>query len=537
MDMRGQVRDGLLQRGFAPHVADAFILNFQDESGLNPGINEISPTVPGSRGGFGLYQLTGPRRVAYEQFAQQRGVQPADVDAQLDFMMQELQGPESRAAQNILSAPDTGSAAAAIVTDFLRPAEEHRNRRVAKYTGGEQQPAPQSAPRGILSTMNSEPEAPMEQEKIGGLLGMLAPSMDADRADELRLGFQGLLHNPNVGKMRAIEARMGGRAEGRERQQAAAQAQQQANRTAQWLAGQPGGEQFAQAIASGALPAGEALTMWRQQSQQGPTKGTEINGQLVNPTTGEVMGDYRDRGGSETEAEREIARLESIGMTREEAIRMKEGVIKVIPDPVTGRARLVDMQNNTSRILGDQQEATSAPQPEATGQKETQTEPEIGNVAGALGGRGVANSIANTVMDAVGGGLPAREAEQAASNLTSLSTQTMLALSGEWSGKPSNLTRERIEALTVKPNVLFTGPDKALIRFKEMSQLIGQSLISADEVSNGNYTPEQRTEAAQKKQTLAPLLQEYNAIIQQLEGGSGAGTGRTSGGVEWSVEP
>lgn len=135
-DTAGYIRSGLLQRGLPEHVADAFLMNMQDESGLNPGINEASPTVPGSRGGFGLYQLTGPRRVAYEQYAQQLGVDPSNVDAQLDFMMNELQGPEANAYQSILAAPDTGSAAAAIVNDFLRPAEEHRARRVAQYTGG-----------------------------------------------------------------------------------------------------------------------------------------------------------------------------------------------------------------------------------------------------------------------------------------------------------------------------------------------------------------------------------------------------------------
>lgn len=135
-DNAGYIRAGLVQRGLPEHVADAFLMNMQDESGLNPGINEASPTVPGSRGGFGLYQLTGPRRVAYEQYAQQLGVDPSNVDAQLDFMMKELQGPEANAYQSILAAPDTGSAAAAIVNDFLRPAEEHRARRVAQYTGG-----------------------------------------------------------------------------------------------------------------------------------------------------------------------------------------------------------------------------------------------------------------------------------------------------------------------------------------------------------------------------------------------------------------
>lgn len=153
------LRDGLMRRGLPQHVADAFVMNFRDESGLNPGINEIAPIVPGSRGGYGLYQLTGPRRVAYERFAQERGVNLADPDAQMDFLMMELQGPEARAAQRILAAPDTGTAAAAIVRDFLRPAPEHRDRRTAQYLGGKAPgtnalaappQAPQEAPQNAL---------------------------------------------------------------------------------------------------------------------------------------------------------------------------------------------------------------------------------------------------------------------------------------------------------------------------------------------------------------------------------------------------
>ena len=139
------IRQGLVQRGLPSHVADAFVANFQDESGLNPGINEAKPLIPGSRGGYGLYQLTGPRRVAYEKFAQERGAPLDSTDAQLDFLMTEMQGPESRAAKNILSSPDTASAAQAIVRDFLRPAPEHRESRMAKYAGlGSSSPAAQA---------------------------------------------------------------------------------------------------------------------------------------------------------------------------------------------------------------------------------------------------------------------------------------------------------------------------------------------------------------------------------------------------------
>jgi hypothetical protein len=132
----GPIREGLVARGLPEHVADAFVMNFQDESGLNPGINEAAPIVPGSRGGFGLAQWTGPRRKALEAFAAERGVPVSDTDAQLDFLMTELQGPEAGAFEAIMGAPDKGSAAAAIVNQFLRPAEEHRARRVARYTAG-----------------------------------------------------------------------------------------------------------------------------------------------------------------------------------------------------------------------------------------------------------------------------------------------------------------------------------------------------------------------------------------------------------------
>jgi hypothetical protein len=130
------IKAGLVQRGLPQHVAEAFVMNFQDESGLNPAINEIAPIVPGSRGGFGLAQWTGPRRVALEQFAAERGASVADPNVQMDFLMTELQGPEARAASNIFAAPDAGTAAQAIVRDFLRPAPENLDRRMAEYGGG-----------------------------------------------------------------------------------------------------------------------------------------------------------------------------------------------------------------------------------------------------------------------------------------------------------------------------------------------------------------------------------------------------------------
>lgn len=163
------IRQGLLARGLPEHIAEGFMLNFADESGFNPGINEISPSIPGSRGGFGLYQLTGPRRTAYESFAAERGVDPADVDAQLDWLMYELQGPEAKAAQSIFSAGNAGEAGAAIVNNFLRPAEEHRSSRASRYLGmSGQQPVSTGTSSQEIAALLADPWV---AEQYGGILG------------------------------------------------------------------------------------------------------------------------------------------------------------------------------------------------------------------------------------------------------------------------------------------------------------------------------------------------------------------------------
>lgn len=179
------IREGLLRRGMPAHVADAFIMNFSDESGLNTGINEANPIVEGSRGGFGLAQWTGPRRRALEAFAEQRGKPVADLDTQLDFLMMEMQGPESNAAQHILSAQDTPQAAAAIVNKFLRPAEEHRARRESQYLGGT--PARNTAARvasGDFSTLAGVGAQPgMSQDNMRTLIGLMT---NQDVSPEIR---------------------------------------------------------------------------------------------------------------------------------------------------------------------------------------------------------------------------------------------------------------------------------------------------------------------------------------------------------------
>lgn len=133
--MEQQILAGLVARGIPEHVARGMVANMMVESRLNPGINEIAPVVPGSRGGYGLNQWTGPRRVQYEAFAAQRGAPLDDLNTQLDFTLWELNNSEKSAGAAIMGAPDAETAARLYSERFLRPGVPNMDARIAALGG------------------------------------------------------------------------------------------------------------------------------------------------------------------------------------------------------------------------------------------------------------------------------------------------------------------------------------------------------------------------------------------------------------------
>jgi hypothetical protein len=124
------VVQGLVERGVPEAAAYGIAGNLYAESGFDTGINEIAPLVPGSRGGFGLAQWTGPRRKQYEAYAAQRGVDPSDRDAQLDFLLWEGQNTEKSAWDATLQAGSPEEAARVFSERFLRPGIPHLESRI-----------------------------------------------------------------------------------------------------------------------------------------------------------------------------------------------------------------------------------------------------------------------------------------------------------------------------------------------------------------------------------------------------------------------
>jgi len=141
--VQAQVYQGMLDRGFPEHIAQGFMMNFQDESGFNIGVTEAEPNVNGTRG-KGLYQLSDDRREAFEA----KYGNDYSIDNQLDWLVQELGTTEAGARDIIFNSQNAGEAGANIVNNFLRPASEHARDRTAKYVGANGYTLPPDTARG-----------------------------------------------------------------------------------------------------------------------------------------------------------------------------------------------------------------------------------------------------------------------------------------------------------------------------------------------------------------------------------------------------
>lgn len=115
---------GDLQRDFGlpAHAAAGIVGNLGHESGGFSQMQEQAPTIPGSRGGFGYAQWTGPRRDAFEAWAKQNNLDPTSYEANYGFLKHELQNtPEGKVLDGLRSAPDVASATRVFQDQFLRP--------------------------------------------------------------------------------------------------------------------------------------------------------------------------------------------------------------------------------------------------------------------------------------------------------------------------------------------------------------------------------------------------------------------------------
>lgn len=94
-------------------------------------LQEISPTVPGSRGGYGWFQWTGPRRRSFEAYCQRNKLNPASDEANYKYLFVELNGDEQGAIPALKKARDLRGKVIAFEAAYERAGVKHYDSRVS----------------------------------------------------------------------------------------------------------------------------------------------------------------------------------------------------------------------------------------------------------------------------------------------------------------------------------------------------------------------------------------------------------------------
>ncbi|MEM9309676.1 MAG: hypothetical protein AAGA74_20465 [Pseudomonadota bacterium] len=240
-----------------------------------------------------------------------------------------------------------------------------------------------------------------------------------------------------------------------------------------------------------------------------------------------------EQGEDPSAAEQKISRImDAYGVDRRMAVGIVDGVLNVSRHPMDGSIVITDLSNNqvTTPVQAEPQQPSDMPE---RGNSFAGTNPR-----GGVGAGGAIASLANTILDSIGLGQIAPDIDRAQTAMDSLATRTVQGLSAQWPGRPSNLTREMIDAMTVRPGDFTTGPGRAANKVADMKREMERAIASAHRVSTsqGQYSKAQIAEAQAALNDLLPLYQDYIDLEEGLAGHSET-QGQTKSGIQWSVEP
>ncbi|MEM9392796.1 MAG: hypothetical protein AAGA38_03000 [Pseudomonadota bacterium] len=234
-------------------------------------------------------------------------------------------------------------------------------------------------------------------------------------------------------------------------------------------------------------------------------------------------------------AELKIARLEEVGIPRETAILIADGVLKTSRDPVSGQAQMVDARTGQP-WQGQQMAEAQLSDTVADGQRQNlsfgATVPDV-SYSGAFGGEGVATNLMNAGADALGIDLPFPENQEASTALRNLGLRTKTFMQQAFPGRASVQLMQELEKITAQPNQLFTGEQRGRDTLEQTASMIEALIIQQDRVLKRprNYSPRQKADAQANKDALEGLLADYQAVIGNMSAPGQA----TEGGVQWRI--
>ena len=166
--------------GLSAQDANAIIGNFGHETGGFEHFQEITPTVPGSRGGFGWPQWTGSRRREFEAYCKRNNLDPYSDLANYGWLWVELTGPEKKVIQAVKSATGLMAKVKAFELSFERAGVKHYASRLSWAKKAKAVPLISDPPL-TEPTTSVEPQK-VKETSMFGFIGNLISTIFAPRA-------------------------------------------------------------------------------------------------------------------------------------------------------------------------------------------------------------------------------------------------------------------------------------------------------------------------------------------------------------------
>jgi hypothetical protein len=214
MDNARLAFDYFVSQGLSPVQAAGIVGNLQGESGQ--GLNPQAVNRGDGRDGtdsVGIAQWNSGRAQALRDYAASKGVPHTDLNTQLEFLHQELKGPEKAAYDRLLAAKTPEEAGQAMLAferpkDWNKPgAHPERGQYAAKvfaaYGGGQPQASPLSPvapPSGSL--MAQAPIFPQQQPPQQG--GGYFAQMPAEQGMQMAAIQFPQRRSPDLSKLKAL---------------------------------------------------------------------------------------------------------------------------------------------------------------------------------------------------------------------------------------------------------------------------------------------------------------------------------------------
>jgi len=156
------------------------------------------------------------------------------------------------------------------------------------------------------------------------------------------------------------------------------------------------------------------------------------------------------------------------------------------------------------------------------------------NAPDAFGAGSVLRGATNKVADIISGRVPFPATLEAQNDFAVFGEGLINAFASAYGRQPPSWLLRNIEQLTPRPGNIFEGPQQAQSKLRAIARELETRRTGLVRASQAVASPNAAADAAQQILGIDATLEQ---VYQALSGfNEGANTGRTSGGIQWSIE-